>query len=214
MIYYKILKAGYSCSGGQFNWRDYLPTDDSPGEWVPEIAPISVCERGYHGTIASNISMFLNGDQLYEVEVGDKILWHFQNGVKFVTNKMRLMKRIYTFNDTNLRKFSMHIVDEARRIYPNVVIADSWQACYDYVEKNNGNLDQDELRHLRQQIDTDMVHEYMPSLYRALVQTTGISCADLSIFVITLHNLSISYGKTFCNHIGVPYQLEEVFHGR
>jgi hypothetical protein len=33
-----------------FDWTPYLPTEKSPGPWLPEIRELKLCSRGYHVT--------------------------------------------------------------------------------------------------------------------------------------------------------------------
>ena len=49
MTLYKVLLNGSSCHGGKGSWN--LPTEDGPGEWMPDIVGVvEPCARGYHLT--------------------------------------------------------------------------------------------------------------------------------------------------------------------
>ena len=49
---YKVTDQNFQASGGgSFDYRPYLPTDDKPGEWLPEIANPEECVRGWHFTL-------------------------------------------------------------------------------------------------------------------------------------------------------------------
>jgi len=48
---YKVMDHNYlSSNGGSFDWRPYLPSETSPGKWLPEIDDTELCSRGYHVT--------------------------------------------------------------------------------------------------------------------------------------------------------------------
>jgi len=49
---YKVLDHNFqACGGGTFDYREYLPTEDTPGAWLPEIQDVAECERGWHFTL-------------------------------------------------------------------------------------------------------------------------------------------------------------------
>lgn len=68
------------------------------GEWSKEITDILICERGYH--FCDNLFVIFNyysGEidkdiVIYECEVGEKIE---TDGIKYVTNKIKPVKRLY-----------------------------------------------------------------------------------------------------------------------
>ncbi len=101
---YKILKDNQSCTAGSFDWTAYLPHDDQPGEWTPVIDKPVMCESGYHGTNARNIIKFIDGNQLWEVEAVDPV-WN-DDGQKFNSKSMRLVRQIEAYNDKTLRLFA------------------------------------------------------------------------------------------------------------
>ena len=48
---YKVMDHNYrSSNGGSFDWRPYLPSETSPGKWLPEIDDTELCSSGYHVT--------------------------------------------------------------------------------------------------------------------------------------------------------------------
>ena len=100
---YKVLNDNKSCSGGNFDWADYLPSGDQPGKWTPDTDP-DMCASGWHGTDAKHLIDFIHGDQLFEVEVQD-IEWD-ADGKKFTSRSMCLIRQIDTWNDKNLRLFA------------------------------------------------------------------------------------------------------------
>ena len=104
MKLYKVLGDNHSCSGGNFNWTPYLPTDGKPGEWTPKKRSVSMCKSGYHGTTAEHLLYFMDGNQLWEVET-EGITWDDEHQ-KFVARRMRLIRQIETWNDKTLRLFA------------------------------------------------------------------------------------------------------------
>ena len=90
--YYKVLRDGQSCHGGDFDWADYLPTGKRPGKWTPAIADVSACSRGYHGCTADQLRGWLDGgNQLWECEYRAEPSYH---GDKVVGAQMRLVRRV------------------------------------------------------------------------------------------------------------------------
>ncbi len=105
MKLYKVLNNNQSCSGGEFDWTPYLPHDGQPGEWTPEVDDIVLCQSGWHGTDANHLIDYLDGNQLFEVEVDAACIKRRDN--KFVTRRMRLVKQIDSWNDRTLRLFAV-----------------------------------------------------------------------------------------------------------
>jgi hypothetical protein len=104
MILYKVLNDNKSCSGGSFDWIDYLPVDGQPGKWTPTIDNPELCDHGYHGTSADHLLEFIDGNQLWEVEAIEPVWDNDKN--KFVCTSMRLVRRVETYNDRTLRLFA------------------------------------------------------------------------------------------------------------
>ncbi len=104
MKLYKILQNNQSCSGGTFDWTPYLPKDGQPGEWTPK-CETDICVTGYHGTDAAHLLDFADGNQLFEVEATD-IEWH-DEGDKFVSSSMRLVRQVEGWNEKSLRLFAV-----------------------------------------------------------------------------------------------------------
>ena len=104
MKLYKVLNDNKSCSGGDFDWTDYLPADGKPGKWTPTKRSVKLCHKGYHGTDAAHVRHFIEGNQLWEVEAIDPI-WD-AGRIKFVCKSMRLTRQVDTWNDKTLRLFA------------------------------------------------------------------------------------------------------------
>ena len=106
MKLYKVLDNYQSCTAGTFDWSDYLPHDDKPGDWTPVVDNPAICERGYHGTDAKHILGFINGNQLWEVEALNPLWETGENANKFTSRSMRLVRQVEAYNDKTLRLFA------------------------------------------------------------------------------------------------------------
>lgn len=108
MKYFKIIdENNKSCNGGNFDWTEYLPTkndDESwmPGKWTPE-HPVVMCKSGYHVMDANHLLDWANA-QLYECEVIGAVA--NEDNDKYACRSIRLVKKIETWNDRNLRLFA------------------------------------------------------------------------------------------------------------
>jgi hypothetical protein len=108
MKYFKIINENNkSCNGGNFDWTEYLPTkndDESwmPGKWTPE-HPVVMCKSGYHVMDANHLLDWANA-QLYECEVIGAVA--DEDNDKYACRSIRLVKKIETWNDRNLRLFA------------------------------------------------------------------------------------------------------------
>ncbi len=108
MKYFKIIDENNKpCNGGNFDWTEYLPTkndDESwmPGKWTPE-HPVVMCKSGYHVIDANHLLDWANA-QLYECEVIGAVA--DEDNDKYACRSIRLVKKIETWNDRNLRLFA------------------------------------------------------------------------------------------------------------
>ena len=87
-----------SCNGGDGFFRDYLPTNDKPGPWLPEIEDISECERGYHVTLEPHIWI---GSVVFLVETKVPIT----KNLKQVVSTYRMLRRVYSDECVDPRLF-------------------------------------------------------------------------------------------------------------
>ena len=101
MKYYKVLSLdGAACHGGNGQW--HFPRDKRPGKWMPLIADINPCVRGYHLCRRSQLIYWL-GPALWIAEGrGEKI----DADDKTVFGQARLLARLETWNDTTARLFA------------------------------------------------------------------------------------------------------------
>ena len=103
MTYYKVIsKENKSCHGGDFDWTPYLPEENKPGKWTPEIKDTEEYIKGYHVTQYWNMWYKEEGCRIFECEVKgcthDK-----QPGVteKEACYSIRLVKEIFPVFDKN-----------------------------------------------------------------------------------------------------------------
>ena len=107
MKYYKVTgKDGQPCNGGSGKY--HLPTkkkDGSwkPGKWMPVIkGNLELCANGYHLCRSQDLIQWLN-EEIYEAEYGGQII---EGDDKVVVSRVRLIRRIETWNDRTAREFA------------------------------------------------------------------------------------------------------------
>ena len=118
ITYYKVLAAD-GCSpahGGTGKW--FLPKGKRVGKWMPAIKPV-LCQQGYHFVTFDQLPRWI-GPTLYEVEVQGEVLTAED---KSVAEQARLIKRVDTWNEKNLRLFAAdcaeHVLGIYEKQYPN-----------------------------------------------------------------------------------------------
>ena len=112
MTYYKVLNAdGTPCNGGSGTWN--LPHGKRPGKWMPEIANIIPCSRGYHLCEPKHLIHWL-GPTIWEAEGHGHAI--AQDG-KIVFAQARLLRRVTTWNDRTARLFACDCADRVMPIY-------------------------------------------------------------------------------------------------
>jgi hypothetical protein len=86
--YYKVLKNGRSCHGGDLEWP--LPQGDQPGEWIEYNGRLVACEKGLHLTSDPAVWYTKSGLTVFVAEFdGD----HYQcDDDKIVCRKVRLIR--------------------------------------------------------------------------------------------------------------------------
>jgi len=114
MKYYKILRDGRSCHGGELKWS--LPHDGKPGKWMPKIiGELVPCKNGYHLCRRSDIIKWLDAE-IYEAEYLGEIV---ESDSKVVVRQARLLKKIDTWNDKTARLFAVWCAREALKLVDN-----------------------------------------------------------------------------------------------
>ena len=116
-MYYKVLSDNQSCVAGKMDWTKYLPDGDKPGKWTPKmLGELELCAKGYHLTDAEHLIDWISGNQLFEAEIEGEIL---QGDNKVACRKMRLVRRVDSWNDKTLRLFAVWCAREALKLIDN-----------------------------------------------------------------------------------------------
>ena len=113
MTYYKVLKNGRS-PYASYDYSEYLPKDGKPGKWLPKVIKLELCETGYHVTDAEHLINWIDGNQLFEVEVKGKAI---EGDDKTAFQQIRLVRQVEGWNDKNLRLFACWCAEQALPIY-------------------------------------------------------------------------------------------------
>lgn len=113
MKYYKVLYNGIS-PYANCNYSEYLPKDGEPGKWLPKVKTLKLCDRGYHVTDAEHLIDWIDGNQLFEVEVKGDVL---TGDNKTVCQQIRLVRQVEGWNDKNLRLFACWCAEQILPIY-------------------------------------------------------------------------------------------------
>lgn len=113
MTYYKILNNGKS-PYANFDYTEYLPKNGKPGKWLPKFDKLELCKSGYHVTDAGHLLDWIDGNQLFEVEVKGKALKDDNNTT---CQKIRLVRQVEGWNDKNLRFFAFWCAEQVLPIY-------------------------------------------------------------------------------------------------
>lgn len=120
---YKVLNAdGSPAHGGSGIWS--LPNDGQPGEWMPDIKGVEMCKRGYHACRESDLIFWL-GPDIYEAErdeAAEYVECDTPEESKVVCGRMRLIRRLDTWNERTARLFAcdcaegvLHICGDDKR---------------------------------------------------------------------------------------------------
>ena len=119
MKYYKFLTADNKGKYSEYDFTKYLPNDDKPGKWLRKIENPVLCESGYHCFMPEHILEWLEA-QLFEVEINGR---HVHGDDKTVTQQMRFIRKVDTWNDKTARLFACYCARDTLPIfekkYPN-----------------------------------------------------------------------------------------------
>jgi hypothetical protein len=113
MKYYKFLTEDNKGEYSNFDYTKYLPNGDKPGKWLPKIEIISLCEIGYHAFKADYLLSWINA-QLFEVEFDGETI---DSDNKTVAQRMRILRKIETWNDKTARLFACWCAIDVLTIY-------------------------------------------------------------------------------------------------
>jgi hypothetical protein len=102
MTYYKVIsKENKSCHGGDFDWTPYLPEENKPGKWTPEIKDTEECIKGYHVTQYWNM-WYKKDCRIFKCEVKGCTCCEYPGVIgKEVCTSIRLVKEIFPVFDKN-----------------------------------------------------------------------------------------------------------------
>ena len=138
-ICYKVLNAdGSACHGGSGVWA--LPTADTAGAWMPPIADIVPCQRGYHLCEGASDLLQWLGPVLYVAEWrGDRV----RHTDKCVVSEARLLARCEHWTERTARllaaSFARDVLPLYEAAYPNDPRV---RQCIEAVERfANGEVD-------------------------------------------------------------------------
>ena len=115
MKYYKFLTADNLGPYSNFDFTPYLPTDDQPAPWLPEVERLEFCESGYHACTREKLLDWLNAE-MWEVE--------YKNDPEHGNDKVngsciRFLRRVDGWNDQTARLFAVWCAREALKLIDN-----------------------------------------------------------------------------------------------
>ena len=105
MTYYKILNNGKS-PYANFDYTEYLPKNGKPGKWLPKFDKLELCKSGYHVTDAEHLIDWIDGNQLFEVEVEGKAL---KGDNKTTCQKIRFVRQVEGWNDKKVTDYGKEL---------------------------------------------------------------------------------------------------------
>jgi len=137
---YKFLTENNKGPYSGFDFTPYLPTDDGPGPWLPEVKRLEQCESGYHSCTKDHLVNWLDA-KLFEVEYKAEPE-HYDDKVN--GHSFRFMRRVDTWNDRTARLFAVWCAREALKLIEDPDPR-SVEACNVAERYANGEASQEEL---------------------------------------------------------------------
>ena len=117
MKYYKALKDGKTCHGG--NAVYHKPKGKRPGKWMPEVKDVVLCEIGYHVCTADQLISWIHDcNEVWEVEVRGNSTGAVD---KSVHQQIRLIRRVMTERELLLlaADYAEHVLRFYEDKYPD-----------------------------------------------------------------------------------------------
>ena len=116
--FFKALNTDGTPIHGSGKWS--LPTDDGPGDWMPEISgPLVFCKNGYHACRPEDLAKWL-GATIYELEYRGEII---EGDEKVVVQQARLIREIDTWTKRSMLLFAVdcaqHVLPVSETKYPD-----------------------------------------------------------------------------------------------
>ncbi len=111
---FKILNVDATpCYGGNGKWS--LPTFHGPGDWMPPIANIALCQRGYHLCREDDLVNWLGPTICLADYRGERK----DNETKIVVSEARLVEVLSTWTEETARLFAADCAERVLVIYEN-----------------------------------------------------------------------------------------------
>ena len=122
-MYYKVLNEDGSCHhGGNGRWSLPTKNDDgtwTPGEWMPKIERLELCNSGYHVVTIAHLPEWF-GPAIYEVEVRGE---HLDAEDKSCWQEARLLRCYEGWNERAARLWACecagHVLHIFEKAYPD-----------------------------------------------------------------------------------------------
>ena len=134
VILYKFInKDNKSCSGGDFDWTEYLPVKNedgtwTPGKWTPKVSPV-LCMSGYHVCVDLNLDEQYLKEQCFVAEAYPDCLCAFSFNKRAYAS-IRLVKKVEAWNKQSIRKLVRDMSIEYSRdrwaVFELNPIANAW----------------------------------------------------------------------------------------
>ena len=115
-MYYKFLREGGVGVYSDVQWSLPTKNDDgtwTPGEWMPVVEKLELCESGYHVCTLEQSPMWAHSE-MYEVEVRGESL---DGNDKSCHQQARLLRRVETWNERTARLFACDCAEHVLSIF-------------------------------------------------------------------------------------------------
>jgi len=113
MTLYKAIDKDNKGPYSDFDFTPYLPHDGQPGEWLPKVDKLEMCEFGWHYADENHIIAWLR-EQIFEVEVRGEVL---DGDNKSTAQEMRLVRKCEGWNERTARLLACEYAERVLPIY-------------------------------------------------------------------------------------------------
>lgn len=104
--YYKFLTTDHRGYFSGYNYTFYLPKGDVPGEPLPKVTYLCLCDSGYHVSDEEHLACWVDAE-LYETDPSGTRLNQEPGVDKQVFSDLRIMRKIEAWNVDTQRKFGL-----------------------------------------------------------------------------------------------------------